>query len=506
MTPTGGAAPYTATLTAAAAGWSSLAPGTYYVYAIYNSASGAECNPVPVQEFVVTIQDKPDVTANALTLCESATGLGATVNLANLVQNPDGASLAFYEGATLLSSTTTLSPGVHTITVVATNPALGSCQTTVPFNVEVLTYPTPRPICVGQTFTLSAPADATDVTWYRNGVAVGVGPVFTVDRPGTYTFTGTSTASGNVGCQISSCCPAVFTEGVCVSVGSTVWYDANDNGIYDQPGENPLPGVRVELYTAGGSFVGFDITDSNGDYYFGYLQPGQYYVQLPAANPALTGFISSTITNTTSGTDNNDNGAQPGGIGTVVTSETFTLTADALPTGFQEVGTGGEQDNKTVPAGFPDTNTDDDGDMTIDFGFAPAPKITHDKAFVSAVEQSNRTFVVTYKITVKNEGAASTYNLFDTPTFDADIAINSASYTRDIPALPLPGNPAPLLSTTNGAQNTLGSDVPITFGQTQTYTLTYNVTLDLIGGAAGDNKYTACGACTPGNPALRKRL
>jgi trimeric autotransporter adhesin len=62
VTPTGGASPYTATLTAAAAGWASAAPGTYYVYAIFNPDPGMACR--PVQEIVVNITATP-TTANA---------------------------------------------------------------------------------------------------------------------------------------------------------------------------------------------------------------------------------------------------------------------------------------------------------------------------------------------------------------------------------------------------------------------------------------------------------
>jgi hypothetical protein len=57
VTPTGSSAPYTATLTTAAAGWNAIAPGTYYVYAIVNPDPGAACR--RTQEIIVTVTAAP---------------------------------------------------------------------------------------------------------------------------------------------------------------------------------------------------------------------------------------------------------------------------------------------------------------------------------------------------------------------------------------------------------------------------------------------------------------
>ncbi len=46
-------------------------------------------------------------------------------------------------------------------------------------------------------------------------------------------------------------------------VGSYVWVDANDNGIFDI-GETPVPNASVTIYDAGGSPVGVGITDATG--------------------------------------------------------------------------------------------------------------------------------------------------------------------------------------------------------------------------------------------------
>ncbi|MCC6283448.1 MAG: hypothetical protein IT262_22775, partial [Saprospiraceae bacterium] len=72
VTPTGASNPYTATLTAATAGWSALAPGTYYIYAIFNPDLGASCR--PLVEIVVTINPAPTITLGANpTVCQGTT-------------------------------------------------------------------------------------------------------------------------------------------------------------------------------------------------------------------------------------------------------------------------------------------------------------------------------------------------------------------------------------------------------------------------------------------------
>jgi hypothetical protein len=129
---------------------------------------------------------------------------------------------------------------------------------------------------------------------------------------------------------------------------------------------------------------------------------------------------------------------------------------------------------------------------------ADLPYITHEKAGPTIVgPQPNGSYNVTYTVTVRNLGGASgDYDLFDTPTFDDDIAINTASFTSTNP----PNLSGPL-STTNGSTNTLAGDVNIAAGGVHTYTLAYNVTPNFSVGSGGDNVYTACGSGTPGNPA-----
>ncbi len=62
------------------------------------------------------------------------------------------------------------------------------------------------------------------------------------------------------------------------SIGDKVWNDTNNNGIQD-PGENGIPGVTVNLYDCNDNPIAATITDANGNYAFANLPAGSYYVQ-----------------------------------------------------------------------------------------------------------------------------------------------------------------------------------------------------------------------------------
>ncbi len=65
-----------------------------------------------------------------------------------------------------------------------------------------------------------------------------------------------------------------------VSLGDTVWYDSNRNGVQDS-GEAGVAGVKVTLLDANGNPVAgaTATTDANGHYQFSNLKPGAYSVQ-----------------------------------------------------------------------------------------------------------------------------------------------------------------------------------------------------------------------------------
>jgi len=155
-----------------------------------------------------------------------------------------------------------------------------------------------------------------------------------------------------------------FVEKQLVSVGSTVFEDTNNNGTQDA-GEPGILGINVAAFLDANADglpdsatpATSDVTDANGNYYLGGLEPGKYVIV--AQSPAGLD-NSSTFTGGDDGVDGDDNGDQPLGAGTPATSGTIMLVPDSEPTG--ETGSGGNQEGLNG-------DQDDDGDMTIDFGF-----------------------------------------------------------------------------------------------------------------------------------------
>lgn len=62
------------------------------------------------------------------------------------------------------------------------------------------------------------------------------------------------------------------------SIGDKVWYDTNQDGIQNA-GEVGISNVVVKLFDCNNNFIGQTLTNSNGNYLFSGLIPGNYYVQ-----------------------------------------------------------------------------------------------------------------------------------------------------------------------------------------------------------------------------------
>ncbi|MEQ1748927.1 MAG: SdrD B-like domain-containing protein, partial [Prosthecobacter sp.] len=144
-----------------------------------------------------------------------------------------------------------------------------------------------------------------------------------------------------------------------VSLGNLVWSDTNFNGLKDGS-ELGISGATVQLFSPGadnaigGSGVNLDVqvgsalvTTGSGAYSFINLVPGSYYVRVtpPIGVPASGGVVV-TLDNQV---DGDNNGSQPGGVGTTLFSPVINL----------------------VVGGEPASATDGDGtsgDATVDFG------------------------------------------------------------------------------------------------------------------------------------------
>lgn len=68
-----------------------------------------------------------------------------------------------------------------------------------------------------------------------------------------------------------------FAEYLPIELSGYVYFDANNNGIYEA-GESPIPGTTVILQDASGTQVAQQLTDQNGFYKFSGLSAGKYCV------------------------------------------------------------------------------------------------------------------------------------------------------------------------------------------------------------------------------------
>ncbi|MEM9530024.1 MAG: SdrD B-like domain-containing protein [Pseudomonadota bacterium] len=213
-----------------------------------------------------------------------------------------------------------------------------------------------------------------------------------------------------------------------VAIGSTVFFDPDRDGLQGTD-EDGISGVRVDLYRPGGDgqigggddfLVASDTTDGDGDYLFPNLPAGVYFVEIPT--PPASAPLSTPPTDTQDNQeDGDDNGDQPGGVTTLVRSPLITLMPNTEPVGAQESFQGGNQDN----------GDDDNGDMTVDFGFVPA---NYDLALIKqlAVGQSDRVATgdpVTFTITISNQGEAPAANIAVVDYLPPGFELSDAAWT-----------------------------------------------------------------------------
>ncbi|RMF03594.1 MAG: DUF11 domain-containing protein, partial [Bacteroidetes bacterium] len=245
-----------------------------------------------------------------------------------------------------------------------------------------------------------------------------------------------------------------------VSVGSTVFLDEDNDGFQDSD-EPGIAGVVIQLFDDENNLIATDTTDSNGDYFFGGLPEGDYYLVIPASEnfgggDALenTDLSSVPTDNNDNQEDEDDNGIQTGGQGTDVVSPVFNLTADAEPE--NEVGQGGTQDSAD----------DNNGDMTIDFGFVP---INFDLALLKQLAPGQPASVepgdtVYHQITVINQGNLAADNIEVTDYIPANMTFETGNNPDWLPASDVagPGQVTLLLEDFNGADNlAIGASITV---------------------------------------------
>ena len=174
-----------------------------------------------------------------------------------------------------------------------------------------------------------------------------------------------------------------------VSLGSSVWFDSDNDGIQDAA-EPAIVGVTVTLLNANGTVYDSDpvaagvqaltdVTDADGQYNFNGLSAGDYRVQvdlntatshtggalrpspIQVADPDAAG--PGQDNNTDSNVDSSAPGHNP--AGNIYQSGVVSLSVGGEPTGeFDPIGAGGA-DQPNQAAAQPDAN----GNMTVDFAF-----------------------------------------------------------------------------------------------------------------------------------------
>jgi len=163
-----------------------------------------------------------------------------------------------------------------------------------------------------------------------------------------------------------------------IGVGNLVFYDSNNDGIFDPVTERGLDGVTVELWSTSGNTterIGATTTYGGGLYNFN-AAPGSYHVVIPPSNFSTGGALNSLLPsghlanslNITT-TNGDDDVMQDGYTTSSVLIEgartaLFDLQHDKAPTAATtETGLYSDSDD------LDDANVD----LTIDLGFAPAP-------------------------------------------------------------------------------------------------------------------------------------
>ena len=216
--------------------------------------------------------------------------------------------------------------------------------------------PGPILLAAGDSYQLTAQSGMTGYRWFKDNVGIpsATSATYVVNSAGVYHWS----ALDGTNCPVVSECAHTFLSSGFI-VGDLVFDDANRNGLYDSASESGIPGIAVELVdTAGASLVPAmtTTTDAMGKYSFVVATAGTYRVRVTPslAYPRVTSPVG-----TDNGTDNNNDGTQPGGSGTAVTSVAFVLSAATEPGSI-----GASNIENTIDVGLTD------GTAVLDFGDA----------------------------------------------------------------------------------------------------------------------------------------
>lgn len=160
------------------------------------------------------------------------------------------------------------------------------------------------------------------------------------------------------------------------SIGNRIWYDTNNNGIFDA-GEQPIAGVQVDLRN-GTNTLGIDdphtaatdtysvSTDATGYYRFDDIANGSYIIRVAASNftgaGVLVGYSNSA--GATAATENRDNGTN---ASAATATTTGVLSGAVALTAGSNVATETDLSFSAFGTNGPSGTSGDD--LRVDFGF-----------------------------------------------------------------------------------------------------------------------------------------
>ena len=252
------------------------------------------------------------------------------------------------------------------------------------------------------------------------------------------------------------------------SIGDTVWFDDNSNGIQDV-NETGVANVRVNLLNANLAIIGTTPTDVNGNYSFGNLTPGTYTVEfvkttLPAGFVfTLTGVgVNTTDSNADRATGRTspyvlaageNNLTVDAGIYSPKASLGDTAWLDANDNGIQdanEVGVEGVRVNLLNASGavIKTTTTDANGNYRFD---TLTPGVTYSVEFVASTLPTGTEFTSTGKGTEDNDSNAD-QTTGRTKGYAMGNGVHNPTVDAGIRRKPVP---APVTTTTTTTTTTL---------------------------------------------------
>ena len=245
-----------------------------------------------------------------------------------------------------------------------------------------------------------------------------------------------------------------------MSLGSTAFNDANNNGTQDS-GEAGISGLTVNLYnaTAPTTVLATTTTDDSGNYVFNGLAAGSYIVGVV---PNSTYPVASTAVTANNGSatdvDGKNNGTQTAGAGESK-SGTVVLTLGTQPTTEGGQGAGGL------------TAADANGNATIDFGFYAPTMSLGSTAFNDAnnngTQDSGEAGISGLTVNLYNATAPTTVLATTTTDDSGNYVFNGLAAGSYIVGV-VPNSTYPVASTAVTANNGSATDVDGKNNGTQT--------------------------------------